>query len=441
MDRLLGLLIKLFIFLSGFGTYEKWEPGNKLKLLMVGYNGARNTGADARVAAAVKQIKELFGADNVHMTVLTLSEKALEGYFDEDVEVREISSIFLKDLYKACSSHHAAVLCEGSTLKSTFADALSLFFCEASGIMARQGKPCIAFGSEVGYMDEALRQFAAKTCRDTYFITRTQESQTVLTGLGLQGHKGTDTAWLYEGAASGEATEQLLRENGWDGKKPILGIAVINPFIWPVRASLRKWIKGRFTGTHEGQYDKWYYYSDSPKRRIDYDRYINEIAKAANSLCETEGFFPVLLGMEKMDIDACEKLKQKLKMPVAVFASGEYTADVMTGVLLNMSALITSRYHAAVLRMRSGCPIVAVSMDERLDSLMKELEMDDGYLFHVWDENLGAQLTAAVRNGSIHKNDIREHLKQKVQEYREEQLAMGAFLKRYITDKLEGAGN
>lgn len=123
MDRLLGLLIKLFIFFSGFGTYEKWEPGKKLKLLIVGYNGARNTGADARVVAAVKQIKDLFGADNVHMTVLTLSEKALEGYFDEDVEVREISSIFLKDLYKACSSHHAAVLCEGSTLKSTFAGA------------------------------------------------------------------------------------------------------------------------------------------------------------------------------------------------------------------------------------------------------------------------------------------------------------------------------
>ena len=441
MDRILGLLIKLFIFFSGFGTYEKWEPGKKLKLLMVGYNGARNTGADARVAAAVKQIKELFGADNVHMTVLTLSEKALEGYFDEDVEVREISSIFLKDLYKACSSHHVAVLCEGSTLKSTFADALSLFFCEASGIMARQGKPCVAFGSEVGYMDEALRQFAAKTCRDTYFITRTQESQTILTELGLQGHKGTDTAWLYEGAVSHEATKQLLCENGWDGKKPILGIAVINPFIWPVRASLRKWIKGRLTGTHESQYDKWYYYSDSPKRQVDYDRYINEIAKAANSLCEAERFFPVLLGMEKMDIDACEKLKQKINMPAAVFASGEYTADVMTGILLNMSALITSRYHAAVLSMRSGCPIVAVSMDERLDSLMKEIGMDDEYLFHVWDENLGAQLAKAARNGSIRKADIREHLEQKVQEYREEQLAMGAFLKRYITDRLEGAGN
>lgn len=189
------------------------------------------------------------------------------------------------------------------------------------------------------------------------------------------------------------------------------------------------------------KYDRWYYYSDSPKRRIDYDRYINEIAKAANSLCEAEGCFPVLLGMEKMDIDACEKLKQKLDMPAAVFASGEYTADVMTGILLNLSALITSRYHAAVLSMRSGCPIVAVSMDERLDSLMKEIGMDDGYLFHVWDENLGEQLAGAVQSGSIRKNDIREHLKQKVREYRKEQVAMGAFLKRYITDRLEGTGN
>ena len=64
-----------------------------------------------------------------------------------------------------------------------------------------------------------------------------------------------------------------LREHGWNGRKPLLGIAVINPFIWPVRASLRKWIQSGLTGKHEGRYDKWYYYSDSPERRIDYDRH------------------------------------------------------------------------------------------------------------------------------------------------------------------------
>lgn len=450
MDKLLGLLIKLFIFLSGFtkklskigiGAYEEWAPGKKLKLLMVGYNGARNTGADARVVAAVKQIKELFGADNISMTVLTLSAKALEGYFDDDVEIMEINSIFLKDLYKACSTHHAAVLCEGSTLKSTFADALSLFFCEASGIMARQGKPCIAFGSEVGYMDEDLRKFAAKACKETYFITRTQESQNILTELGLKGHRGTDTAWLYDETIDHEMIGRCLCECGWDVSKPLLGVAIINPFIWPVRPSLSKWVKGKITGKQEGQYDKWYYYSSSPERSVDYDRYIDEIAKAVNGLCEAEDFFPVLLGMEKMDIDACEKLAQKLNVSAAVFASGEHTADFMTGILLNLSALITSRYHAAVLSMRQGCSIAAVSMDERLDSLMKEIGLEETYLFHVWDENLGTELMEAVTRGCSRKREIQEKLALKVQEYKEEQIEMGVFLKRYIMDKLEGTKN
>jgi len=445
MDRLLALLIKLFIFLSGFakplsrigiGTYEEWAPGKKLKLLMVGYNGARNTGADARVVAAVRQIKELFGAENVHISVLTLSVESLNGYFDEDVELLDLNSIFLKDLYRVCSSHHAAVICEGSTLKSTFANALSLFFCEASGIMAKQGKPCIAFGSEVGYMEESLRRFAAKACKGTYFITRTQESQKVLTELGLEGHKGTDTAWLYEGAAEHETTCELLREHGWDGSTPLLGIAVINPFLWPVRASLGKWIKGGITGTQESQYDKWYYYSDSPQRRSDYERYIDEIAKAANSLCERGEFFPVLLGMERMDIEACKSLMQKLEMPAAIFPSGDYTADIMTGILRELSSLITSRYHAAVLSMQKGCPIVAVSMDERLDSLMKEVELEDTYLFHVRDEDLGTELMNAVQKGCNRSQQLREHLEHEVCAYREEQKRMGAFLKRYITDRL-----
>ena len=48
----------------------------------------------------------------------------------------------------------------------------------------------------------------------------------------------------------------------------------------------------------------------------------------------------------------------------------------MTGVLRELSALVTSRYHAAVLSMERGCPVAAVSMDERLDTLMKELAFE-----------------------------------------------------------------
>lgn len=56
--------------------------------------------------------------------------------------------------------------------------------------------------------------------KDTYFITRTRESQDALTALGLTGHIGTDTAWSYDGAVSSEAAGALLRRSGWDGTCP-----------------------------------------------------------------------------------------------------------------------------------------------------------------------------------------------------------------------------
>ena len=56
MDRILSILIKAVVFFAGFskplariglGSYEEWKPGKRIRLLLVGYNGARNTGADA----------------------------------------------------------------------------------------------------------------------------------------------------------------------------------------------------------------------------------------------------------------------------------------------------------------------------------------------------------------------------------------------------------
>ena len=65
MDRVLLFIIDLFVCLArftkilakaGIGHYEEWQPGEKLKILLVGYNGARNTGADARVAAIAREL-------------------------------------------------------------------------------------------------------------------------------------------------------------------------------------------------------------------------------------------------------------------------------------------------------------------------------------------------------------------------------------------------
>lgn len=333
---------------------------------------------------------------------------------------------------RACSSHHAAILCEGSTLKSTFANALTLFMCEAAGIMANQGKPCLAYGSEVGYMEPFLEKAAVRLCRNTYFITRTQGSLAVLKKLGLHGHAGTDAAWSYDQAIDAGEADQMLMKQGWDGKKPLLGIAVINPFCWPVRASLRKWLKGLCTKDLSGQYDKWYFFSDSPVRREAYQQYIREIAHAAGSFIQEHDYFPVVIRMERLDEKACRALRERLPCPGATFLSGDCPADMMTSVLHRLSFLVTSRYHAAVLSMEKGCPIVAVSMDERLDGIMRELSLDQKYLLHVTDKALGKKLYSALADARSNQDAIHRRVQSHSAEYRDRLADMGTFLKRYI---------
>lgn len=167
MDGLLALYIYLLTGLArlsrplsviGFGEYREWHPGEKLKILLVGYNGARNTGADVRVAALARQLKEIFDPDRIEITVMALDTENLSGYFDPDVNLYKFTTVFPLSLYRACSANHIAVIAEGSTLKSTFADALTLYFCKASGIMRSQQKPCIAYGTEAGQMSLFLRK-------------------------------------------------------------------------------------------------------------------------------------------------------------------------------------------------------------------------------------------------------------------------------------------
>lgn len=81
MDWLLCLLIRCIAWISkfsrplsrlGVGEYDEWKAGEKLKILLVGYNGAGNTGSDVRTVAIARQVNELFGKESVRMAVMTL---------------------------------------------------------------------------------------------------------------------------------------------------------------------------------------------------------------------------------------------------------------------------------------------------------------------------------------------------------------------------------
>lgn len=420
------------------GKFEKWSKGKKLKILLVGYNGARNTGADVRVAAMVKQFEKVLGKNVIEISILTQNIENFKIYFDPWIKFILINPVYFKDVFDACSSHHMAVLCEGSTLKSKFANALTLCFCEAAGIMKNQGKPCIAYGSEAGQMDPFVRDIASDLCGETYFIARTGPSLKIIHELGMSGHIGTDTAWTFPSGPKKWA-EEKLRETGWDGKKPIIGAAVINPFWWPVKPSLTKLARSYILDSWDYHYRKWYFFSSSKERKKQMEKYLKSIAEVLDNFADRHGGHIVIIGMEALDLDACGRLQRLLKHPSEIFPSQHYNGYQLCSILRRLSLLVTSRYHARVISMAGGVPAVAVSMDERLENIFGEIGHGQDYYLEVDEDNLMEKLDRAVETLWENRSSASKDIIQKLPDYLEMLGEMGMFMYDYVKDKFPGS--
>ncbi len=444
MDRVVGLIVRLMVLLGRFARFlpgiklRVWQPGERLKILLAGYNGARNTGADVRVSEIARQIEAIFGKEEVSISVMTLDAESMRPYFDDNVELVEFSAIFCLDALRLCSCHHIALLCEGSTLKSKFANALTLFYCEVAGVMKAQGKPCIAYGSEAGDMDPFLKRIARKMFRDVHYIARTQNSLEVVEELGLEGRLGTDTAWSFDSSKAHDEAQGFLRDSGWDGEKPLFGIAPINPFWWPVRPSIPKTLACMFTGNRSLHFQKWYHFSWSKDREAHFQTYLHALADAVNTTASAYGLCPVIIGMERLDEDACSKLNALLDHPAPVVLSKQFDGFIITETLRSLSLLITSRYHAEVLSMACAVPTVAVSMDERLTNLSVELGFESDLLFSTGSRQLKDELIRALEFSFENRERIQERIAVCYEHYQGLMDDMGCYLVNVIDQAFPG---
>ena len=150
---------------------ERWAPGKPLKLLLAGYVGTRNTGADVRVEEMIRQIRHVVGDDQLEMAIMTSEEKLSAGYF-RTVEQLLFPQLFPKFLYENCPRYHGVVACEGSMFKSKFASALTCMMAGAMGMAVAERKLAVGYGAEAGAMTPSLRQFVADVCKGSLVLCR-----------------------------------------------------------------------------------------------------------------------------------------------------------------------------------------------------------------------------------------------------------------------------
>ena len=388
-----------------FGLGHRWEPGEKLRLLFAGYNGTRNTGSDVRVQEMLRQVRHVLGAGNVDFSVMTQDFNRSRGYFAGTRQVY-LPDVFPPFLFREVRQNHGVIACEGSMFKSKFANALTTMMIGSLGLASAENKLSLAYGGEAGHMDPLIQDMCARYVHDSLVITRNVESQDLLRKLGISTELGTDTAWTFEPHPP-EYARKILREAGWDEKTPILVLCPIHPFVWPVKASIAKYIARVTTGAYkENQYRTVYFFQSGDEIDKKYRNYIAAFGKAAAAFRERHRVFPILVAMERLDAHACRSMLEFLP-GTPVFTSDDYDMFQLVSILRAGSYMVSSRYHGIVTCMPSLVASAGVTMDERIRNLMRE-RGHQHLLLNVDDPDLGPKLLDVMERLVVEADSIRD---------------------------------
>jgi len=422
-------LVEMSSALWKLGAGRSWQPGEKLNLLFAGYNGTRNTGSDVRVEEMLRQVRRVLGKENLALSVMSQNLDWSRGYFGDARQVF-LPDIYPPFLYREVRRQHGVIACEGSMFKSKFADALTTMFIGALGVASAENKLSVGYGAEAGFMNPLLEKMCARYCRRSLIITRNQESQAVLSKLGVASEAGTDTAWTFEPYPE-EYGSKVLAGAGWDGRTPVLVLCPINPFWWPVKPSTPKFAAHACFGAYnESHYRTVYFHKSGQAVESAYKKYLGALARGVKAFRSRHRVFLVLVAMERLDTRACEALAPELG-DAPVFTAETYNMYQLVSILRRCSLMVSSRYHAIVTSMPALVPSAGVTMDERIANLLRE-RGHEHLLLTVDDPDLETKLVTVIERLAAEKDAIRDDIGRSVVRNLKTMARMGVFLERAV---------
>ena len=379
---------------------------NPPRILLIGYSGANNTGAEALLQADIGDLRAVFG-DDAMLTVPALKDPDnLRRYLHEGPTLRIVTmpSLFLSATRRLVREHDLVVLVEGSAYMDTWTSALLWYFLWATRCAHREGKPCLAYAVDAGELrlrnQRLVRRLASTT---DLIVTRSEAAAERLRGWGVTSpiESTADNAFTFEPRSEDREWARLQ----WpEDELPPLGIAAVDFSRWPV--VIRPW------GRRGNRYRWPYYFSDSPARREASAALARRYARLADRAIAEYDRPVALLCMEELDEPIARAIRAEMAHPerTRLFSSRELDASRMTAILQNLGALVTSRYHASVLSLAAAVPQLAVGHDLRLRTLFGELGLDRRFFVRPDEPNASQRIGDAVDEILTDPSEVRERL-------------------------------
>ncbi len=407
-----------------------WQPGEKLKLLFAGYNGTRNTGADVRVEEILRQVRQLFGPDRVDLSVFSFLQSNSTGYFGDAKQITP-GVLFPDFLKREVPKYDGVIACEGSTFKSAFTDLLTVMMVGAMGLASAHNRLSIAYGAEAGHMNYWPKRLAAEHCKNSLVITRNEESRRVLAELHIPTEFGTDTAWSFSPLGQ-EYAQQELRKVGWNSER-VLMVCPINPFWWPVKASLIKTAMRLFGYYRRSHYGRIFFFNDSDEVQRKFETYLSALSGAVKRFRERTGVFVIVGGSEELDNTAVYRLSEKLG-GAPTFSSTNYNMYQLVSLFRASNLLLSSRYHAIVTSMPGHVASAGIAFDERIANLMRD-RGHEHLLMRVDDPDLESKAEDALNYLNLNADEVAESANRTVAKHLKIMSNMGRRLVKHVTEK------
>jgi polysaccharide pyruvyl transferase WcaK-like protein len=260
-------------------------------------------------------------------------------------------------------------------------------------------KPCVAYAVDSGHLSESnSRRVKIEASKTGLIIMRTQAAADRLRALGVSApiEVTADTAFCYEP----KSEDKNILWDIWPQSKEneVFGMALVDPYCWPV--------KMRLIGRQKDCYRWPYYFSRSSKRSRAADKLSGIFAVQADRLIEKYKKSVALICMESVDEAFAENTLKKIKNNefVRIFSSSKYNASQMTTILRSLTFLISMRYHACVLSMINGIPMIGIAHDLRILDLFDDIGIKQDLCFEYDKLNLSL-LSESVDQVLAHSSD------------------------------------
>lgn len=346
-----------------------------LRVLMLGYNGANNTGAEALLLADIEDVRAVLGPQAV-ITIPSLNPSNLRRYVKEtpNLRITFIPTVYFSTLRRLVRENDLIMLVEGSTYMDTWSSALLWAYLWTTRCANDMGKPSLAYAVDAGELKSAFnrRLVRSEASKTSLIITRAAAAAERLRSFGVTApmEVTADNAFSFRPVP----VDAGLLSRAWPEAGPnVVGMALVDFYQWPV--VMKPW------GPKEGCY-KWpYYFSRSPEKTRATEALARSYAALADDVIARHGKSVALIGMESLD----ETLLRKVHGYMAhadrarIFCSREYNASQMVSILRSLELLLTSRYHACVLSLAAQVPQIAIGHDLRLKTIYRELGLFEDF--------------------------------------------------------------